>query len=111
MKMSILFNKIIMRNGFALMEYSIFMVVIIVVFVSMQALLKRGVQGGLRRQVDQFAPQFSYEYGNVTTWTIESSSSVGLEEGGYIHENITQTFSRTSGEAIESSNAEAQIGL
>lgn len=100
-----------MRSGFAILEFAIFTVVMVVAFASMQALLKRRVQGSLRTQIDQFAPQFSYEYGNVTTRTIQSTSSVGSETGGYIYENATQSFSRTIDEAIESANAETRIGL
>ena len=99
------------RTANLTIEFSVLMVIVILAFISMQAYLKRGVQGGLRRQIDQFAPQFSYEYGNVTTRTIESTRSDESVALGIASANVTQALSRTTDEAIEPSNVESRIGI
>ncbi len=104
-------TRIKTRTANSIIEFSILMVITILVFISMQAYLKRGVQGGLRRQIDQFAPQFSYEHGSVTTRTTESTSTDVSVAGGVTSVSVTQSLSRKTDETIEPSNVESRIGF
>ena len=99
------------RNANSTIEFSVLIVITIMAFIAMQAYLKRGVQGGMRRQVDQFAPQFTYEHGSVITSTVESSridESVAL---GVTSANVRQSMSRTTDETMPSANVESRIGF
>ncbi|MFH1622303.1 MAG: hypothetical protein ABIA97_04190 [Candidatus Omnitrophota bacterium] len=89
-------------------EFSFLTVVMILAFISMQAYFKRGIAGGLRRQIDQMAAQHSYEHGSYRTISIESTNSNETERKGFTYSNITQNLLRITDEEIEPMDAESQ---
>ncbi|MFC1646541.1 hypothetical protein ACFL2Y_05140 [Candidatus Omnitrophota bacterium] len=100
------------RSGVSIVEYSLLLVIAVLVFISMQAYLKRGVQGRLRRQIDAMAPQFSYEYGSTSERTIIQYKYNATVFEGDSDQNYNQSIRRTTNEAIEGESAETtRIGF
>ena len=106
-----MFNLLIKKRANTTVEFSLLVVVVIVVLVGMQAHLKRGIEGGLRRQTDQMAGQFSFEHGNITTTISESSTRFETQSNGISQSEISQSIIRITDEELEPLDVESQIRI
>lgn len=99
------------KMAFSTTEYVILITVCVLAIIGMQAYFKRGVEGGLRRQIDQMAGQFSSDYENTTMAVTEYTKQTESQYRGIINVTVSQNTTRLSNETIEPQGSEWRIGI
>ncbi len=96
------------RRGQSTLEYAVLIAVIVGGLLTMQAYVKRGMQGRLRSAADDIGGQYSPE--KVTssfTTTASSTTTEVLAEGATTSTVSAHSHSRTGSETVEALDQEA----
>lgn len=104
-------DLLIKKRANTTIEFTLLICVVILAIIGMQAHLKRGIEGGWRRQIEQMAGQFSFDHGNISTTVSESTSRIEVQSNGVNEVRISQDIIRITDEEIEPLDAELQIRI
>ena len=102
------FNRII--KGQSLVEYSIMIIIIVAVFLSMKNYVKRAIQGKWKVSVDELGDQYDPRTANsLTNYVISSSSNTFIDvvpaQGGGFWTKRTDTSN-----TVETKGAQTSVG-
>ena len=89
------------KKGQTLLEYAILIIIILAVFIAMQAYVKRGIQGRWKASVDslgdQYDPRFANSFTNyATNSTANSLVYIVPVDGGFVTQRQDTTNSTES---------------
>lgn len=96
------------KKGQAIIEYSVFFVVMVVTFVLLQGWLQRAVQGKARSSTDSIGDQFSEECTNLSRVSIVEANTTEQFDGDVVTRNTNQTYLSTETHRIDRFAAEYQ---
>lgn len=103
-------NKILLHNNNAqaIIEYSIFIVLMMLAFVVISGRLQRALQGRERSSVDSLAGQFSDGHTNTSRVDIVEANTTEQFDGSLTTRRTNQTYRTIERQSIDSFNAELQ---
>ncbi|MBI3601836.1 MAG: hypothetical protein HY209_02980 [Candidatus Omnitrophica bacterium] len=96
-------------KGQSFLEYSVLLIIILAVFLSMQMYIKRGIQGRWKSAVDEFGDQYDPRVANsAASYTLLSNSSTQVtvipEANGQV------TMRQDSTNAVETKAGSTTVG-
>ncbi len=95
---------IVSRKAQSIVEFTVLLIIVIAVFVAMQAYVKRGIQGRWKTSIDDFGDQYDPRFTNSNVvYTMASNSATVVqtieETGGYWTQRLdnSQSITTTNG--------------
>ncbi len=89
----------------SLLEFTVLIIIIMAVFLSMSSYVKRGIQGRWKSAVDDFSDQYDPQQTNsTTTYTADTESNTAITT------QSNSTFRDDNSRSLEQRNSYTQVG-